>query len=169
MDNFLFGLLGKRKRRLHILSKWRIEATDVKDLIYKFIDCILYKPIEISMYPEYIRIFPMEGLQIYYTWLTSEELEFIKELYLNRREYFKKCEVFMHKAFRFTGCKGNLKIEHRRELARDFVNIIKTNYQCDLLYACQQLLLNPEADRFIKELHEAIQGKYEWKNLLCVY
>lgn len=168
MDNFLFQLLGKRKRRLHIIAKWQIEATDVKDLIYKFIDCILYKPIEIIMYPEYIRIFPIEGFEIYYNWMTSKELEFIKELYKNRREYFKTCNVFMNKAFRFSGCTGKLKIEHRRELARDFVNIVK-NYKYELLYACQQLLLNPNADRFINELHEAIQGKYEWKNLLCVY
>jgi hypothetical protein len=168
----LFRLLGKRKRRLHILSKWHstksIHGDTLKDVIINFIDCILYKPIEIVMYPEYLRIFPIDGLLIYYTWLTKDELEFIKEVYLNRKDYFKNCNVFMNKAFRFYGCTANFKIEHRRELVRDFVNIVQNN-EYDLLYACQQLLLNPKADRFVHELHNAIQGKYDIKNLLCIY
>ncbi len=168
MDNFLFKLLGKRERRIHILTKWRMKCETLSELIIKFVDCILYSPIDVTMYPEYMRIFPTEGLEIYYSWLTCDELENVKTFYLKRRDYFKHCNFFKDKAFRLWGCTANFKIENRRELVRDFVNIVKM-YEYELLYAVQQLLLNPKADRFVKELHEAIQGRYDIKNLLCIY
>lgn len=174
MDNFLFKLLGKRKRRIYILAKWHsskcIEGERLEDVMKNFMHCILYNPIEITLYPEYLRIFAIPGLHIYYSWLRSDELEFIKEIYLSRKDYFKNCNFFVDKAFRFSGCTATFSIQHRRELVRDFVNmyisIKKETFV--LLYVCQQMLLNPKVDRFIVDLHHALQGRFNIKEILCI-
>lgn len=174
MDKFLFNLLGKRKRRILILSRWHmsqcVAGNTFEEIMQNFMECVLYKPIEITMYPEYMRIFPIEGLKIYYNWLFPEELEFVKELYLKRSEYFKSCNFFINNAFRFSGATAKFSIQNRRELVRDFVHMyiaIKKEV-FTLLYVCQQMLLNRNVDRFIVDLHHALQGRFNIKNIMCI-
>jgi len=137
---------------------------------------MLYEPIRIHLFNDGIRIFDAAELFIYYSWMFSSELEVIKEFYLNRLDYFKTRNFYVNDTIHFYGMSGDIQlpIENRRELVRDYVglfcslnkDVYLVNYV--LLYTCQQMLLRKGgADVFIVNLHHALQGRIEMKNLLC--
>jgi hypothetical protein len=170
---FIFGLLGKRRRRAHILAHWHTGKciggeTDARRVVFLFTDWILNKPIHLSMYPDYFRIFPVGGLNIYYTWLLPHEREFLIELYNRRTEYFASTQHFASGGFQLLGCKNaEFSLENRKELVRDFFIMFRTVVKWSdyvLVHACQQLLIQSGGkDMFIRELHEGAQGRVDFK------
>ncbi len=178
----LFGLLGKRKRRILILTRWlsqsngSVVGNSIQETVSRFINLILYEPIRIHLLKDGFRIFDPPELVIYYNWLCSDELAIIKELYLNRLDHFKTRNFYVNDTFHFYGTSTELElpIENRRELVRDYIGLFYglqkdrdfVNYV--MLYVCQQLLLRKGGpDSFIVGLHHALQGRFELKNILC--
>ena len=182
INSFLFNLLGKRKRRILILTRWHAQSGDsiidesspnLQTLVKRFIELILYEPIRIHLFQDYMRLFDKSGLNIYYNWLFPVEIEFVKEMYMNRLDFFTNRNMYINGTIHFYGCSGQLSIENRRELVRDFVFLFYriqkdtdfVNYL--FLYVCQQLMTRKNCDVFIKDLHHALQGRFDLRNLLC--
>lgn len=183
LQNFLYSLLGKRKRRILILSRWHGSSVPIancnsfQEVLIAFFKCMLYEPLQISMYPDHLKLFQVQGLPIYYAWLLPHEKEFVKHLYLNRHDYFLIKQQFANGQFVFSKAtipQNYLPIQYRREVVRDFVwmfmarkDFADINHSV-LVYVAQQLLIERlECDRFIIELHAALQGKFELNNMLC--
>lgn len=181
LNFFLFNLLGKRKRRILILTRWlsqsngSVVGSSIQESFKRFIDLIIYEPIRIHLLNDGFRIFDASELTIRYNWLLSSEIDVINDLYMNRLDYFKTRNFYVNDTFHFYGTSPliQLPIENRRELVRDFVGLFFSlqkdvdfaNYV--LLYVCQQLLLRKNCDMFIVNLHHALQGRCELKNVLC--
>ncbi len=151
------------------------DGDSIQDIFQKFIEVILYAPIDIQIYPDYIRVFRYPGMNIYNNWLLPEERAFVAELFVNRLEYFKIKNFYANGTFHLAGeCTGDFPIERRRELIRDFVGVVGVVYkdklfvQYVMLYVVQQLLLRKDHDVFIDDMHDALQGKFDLKNILCV-
>ena len=174
-ENFLFGLLGKRKRRILILARWHIPGESIQEIVQTFFQTLLYEPIQISLFPDYFRVFPVNGLNIYYNWLTSQERAFIAKLYVERNEFFTDKNFYVNGNFCLRGPKLDFPLVYRRELVRDFVNLLILKYSKEapmlpryvLVYVCQQMMLKKTVDRFILELHSALQGMFNLDLVHC--
>lgn len=187
LQNFLYSLLGKRKRRILILSRWHSSTEppisgceNIQDAFVAFIKCLLYEPLSISMYPDHFKLFQVTGLKIYYAWLLPIEKQYIKHLYMNRFDYFHCKQQFANGQFAFSKSsipQNFLPLQYRRELVRDFVWMFMARKDFSqintwvIMYVLQQLMIDQRntCDRLIVELHAAIQGKAELKNILCIY
>jgi hypothetical protein len=186
LNSFLYGLLAKRKRRILVLMRWHSNAQYVKgdtvyDVVRAFIDIMLHSPVRFSMHTDHFRIFEMPDLQISYEWLTLPEQEFVKKLFMARKQIFKQCifKAGESGVFNLRDCRlpHTLPIVHRRELVRDFCflltkipKLMEENYIIFILTkAVQSLLLREKPDQFVRELHCVLQGRNKLDNLLCVY
>lgn len=175
-------MLAKRKRRILILARWHtqqcVPGTKINEIVQNFFEILLTQPIQISLYPEYFRIFPVNGLNIYYSWLFPSERAFIASLFKRRDEAFAERNFYMNNSFVLRGGvlpKDTFPIEHRRELLRDFVNMFLLKFSKEtlskyaLVYVCQQMMLKTDVDRFVVELHSALQGRFDLNNLHCLF
>ena len=180
LQNFLYSLLGKRKRRLLILTRWHttkcVDGKDTQEVLFNFLQIILYQPLEISLHKEYVKLFAIHGLHIPYDWLLPSERKFIMHAFYNRLELFKHREFYLNGNFTLKTLRGELPIEYRRELVRDLVWFslsMKGKQQIGavlFLRIFQKLLIErPEPDRFVREMHEALQGRCKIREVLCVF
>lgn len=182
LNQFIYNLLGKRKRRILILTRWlsqsngSVSGSSIQETMIRFINLILYAPIRIHLLKDGFRIFDENDLLVYYNWLYACELEAIKDFYLNRLDYFRVRNFYVNDTFHLYGTSPevDLPLENRRELVRDYIGLFYSlNKDVDfvnyvLLYVCQQLLLRKGgADSFLVGLHHALQGRFDLKNLLC--
>jgi len=177
LEIFLYSLLGKRKRRILILTRWHttkcIEGDSVQNVIYAFFNCLLYEPLALSLHNDYLKLFNVRGLHIPYEWLLRNELEYIKKLFVNRVEYFTSKEFYVNGTFTLKTLRGTLPIQYRRELVRDFIWMVMAQKDGigDVIFlrVLQKMLLRDRPDRFVVEMHEALQGRVNVKDVLCVY
>ncbi len=151
-----------------------VDGDSIQGIFQKFIEVILYAPIDVQLYPDYLRVFKFPGMNIYYNWLLPEERAFVAEMFVNRLDYFKVKNFFANGTFYLAGeCFGDFPIERRRELIRDFVLIVytvnkdKSFADYVILFVTQQLLLRKDHDKFVDDLHEAMQGKFDVRNIMC--
>ena len=117
LTQFLFELLGKRKRRIHLVARWHSTGGGGKDYLYEFVDHLLHRQINFSMHNDYFCIFDDQSFPINYTWLTPREREFVAAAYEQRDEIFKIIRISPSGTFFFGQCRitGVLEIERRRE------------------------------------------------------
>ena len=181
MDVFFYNLLCKRKQRIFLLIYWHsykcVHGNDTKSIIHNFFKIILYEPLSISFTPNCINLFNRkdQNLQINYSWLWNNKShkEFVTNVYNNKHKHFKKIETNL-----LTDCIIPFKwrIEHRRELFKDFVLLTITHKEFGpmfenyiFVHVCQQLMLQNNVDRFVLELHDALQGRNKIETILCWY
>lgn len=167
LSYFIFILLCKRERRKQILYQWHIKkpfnSQNLIEIWTNFIDIILHDKIQILMTETSISFWNGK-LEIPYIWLTHEEKQYIINMYISKVKIFKMREKYEANKFKYTQCTltGTLysiyKLQHRRELIRDFAIICK-NYRWQLIKCCQCIIIKKEkkADRFIYELHNQLQ------------
>lgn len=177
LENFLYSLLGKRKRRILILTRWHttkcIFGDTFEEVTFNFFRCILYEPLAISLHKTHLKLFNVNGLNIPYEWLLPHERQYVLHLFVNRFEYFKQKEFYLNGGFTLKFLRGTLSKQYRREILRDFVWMCQTKDSIGsviFLRVCQRLLAKPKVcDRFIHELHEALQGRAKMSEILCIY
>ena len=182
ISSFLFGLLGKRQRRICILTRWLsgsepcVGGENVQSVFKNLFDCLLYAPIHFALFKDHCRVFNVVGMRIYYSWLTKDELAFIGQCFLNRWELFPKRQFSATSDdFFLMGMQSVIfPMEQRRELVRDVVLLTLTKkdmwYAREmLLYVVQQMLLHQWSDRFVYELHNALQGRFPMEQIMCYY
>jgi hypothetical protein len=182
MDILLYQVLCKKSRRKMILCHWHsadtqpMEGESFDKVVANFFDAILYLPLKVSLHHDHINLFEKPILPIQYAWLEDHEKTTIKEMVSKRREYFESCELYTSGSFSLRRYKKNVewRIEHRRELLRDFIMICLTKkdfgrYKTDqlMLRVSERLLAKPYHDRFIDEVYACVQGKAEYQNMLC--
>lgn len=174
MDTLIHNLLCKRKRRLELILYWHSDSipfeaeTNLLNIIYRFINIILYDPVQVSMHADYFYV--LRELKIPYALLTAEEREIVKNLFSNRCEYFGSCEFYVtnYKLTRYRQ-RLELSMQHRREIVRDFIGLLfKKHYQCAVLHVIQRLLIEKSNDLFLIAVHEVLQGRTKLSELLCV-
>lgn len=181
LQTFLYSLLGKRRPRMMLLIRWHarsasIEGRNVEEVAWNFIHTILYEPLAFSLHSEHIKLFNIPGLYIPYAWLNPGQLHFIKQVYL-RRDLGGGGRLERYAAGGFS-LKNlfpgeDIKLAWRRELVRDFVWLFLSRKDLpghDLfLYIFQRMLLEENVDRFVVEMHEALQGRANPREVLCIY
>lgn len=127
-------LLTRRKRRTVILYRWHSNATPpcpgntLTDILQEFFRTILYLPISLSMTRDALYPFGLnrEGLQIPYRWLLPHERKLACQIYQQKNQLFRKHRTFQqHNGFSLSECIYPIewKLQHRRELLRDFITI----------------------------------------------
>lgn len=174
-------MLCKKKRRLHILLRWHCskctEGDDFETVVANFFKIILYTPLKIALFTTHIQLFQISTqLIIPYSWLNPHEKSLLQEVMINRKEYFGNIQNFVNDGFLMKDYKKPIdwSIQHRREILRDFVLFCYSKKDIHSTYlflsVCQKLMLNAKnVDRFVLELHNAIQTGYPISNILCVY
>ena len=162
MDLFIYNLLCKRGRRRRILLNWHsskcMDGNDVTTVFYNFSCTILYDPLRVSFHREYLRLFETTTLlKVPYSWLQE----------LDEREFLKQASGRYQPEW---------KIEHRRELLRDFMLMTMTHKEwgdyCRTyvwVAVCQRMMGEKRVDRFVKEMHNALQGDNDVDKVLCWY
>lgn len=179
MDRFIFGLLGKRKRRKNILCHWHSGAQkDAYAYVYEFVDTILHKPIDFVIKTEYIYFFGDTLLPIHLSWLTENERDMLASAYACKKALFGLISVH-NQGCLLAACKlkGTFSIENRRELVRDFCWMGLSNkevslvFESVLLHVLQKLKVTRRFtyDPFVHQLHFALQGRKSRSDLICVY
>lgn len=172
MQRLVHALLCKRQRRIQVIALWHSKAipfdgeTNLFKIVYKFINVILYAPLQISMHADYFYVF--RELRIPYSFLTTFEREIAKDLYLNRSEHFQSCEFYVNN-YKLDRCRENvvLPVLNRREIVRDFVGLLQSRrYRYVVLYVVQWILVERK-DPFVLDLHEVAQGRLPIANLVC--
>lgn len=180
LELLLYSLLCKRKRRQFILLKWHtfrpVKATSIYKVFKDFITILLYAPIRISFSKDNFSVFLNQALPIHYSWLTADELELVKYIFIHRNQIFLKCD---DKNLTLKNCKHTLTLDvnYRRELIRDFAHFL-TNlnsklskgycYRELLTVVLQQIIVDKhfETDRFIFELHHTLQNNGSVKDIV---
>lgn len=176
MQELIRSLLCKRRRRIELLMYWHANSVpyeaemDFHNIIYRFINSILYEPLQVSMHGDYLII--IKDLKIPYAFLNEKERKIVKDLFINRAEHFGVCEFFVTN-YRLTRYRSRLEFStlHRRELVRDFVvMLLKRQYRYALLHVIQTRFLAPESkrDAFIVAVHEVLQGRTKLNELVCI-
>ena len=173
VESLIFDVIGKRNRRLLILTRWLKKKVDIQ----QFFEIILYKPVQLELIHDRFQLVDCSFFDIEYSWLTKQEREMVIKLFINRYNYFGDVQFYKTEGtFRLRQCKLVCKwpIEQRRELVRDFIWLLtskkENNPEILLLRVCQQLMTQEEkCDRFVKEVHNALQGRGSLKDLICYY
>jgi hypothetical protein len=180
LQNFLYSLLGKRKRRLLILTRWHstkcVAGDTTEQVMLNFCKCILYEPLELSLHTDHLKLFATtQGLRILYDWLLPNERKYVLHVFVNRYDYFKQEKHFyLNGNFTLKAIRGELPEHYRREIIRDFVWMCMSSKHQPVgailfVRICQKLLLERPTDRFVREMHEALQGRCKLKDVLCVW
>ena len=178
LQNFLYSLLGKRKRRLLLLTRWHttkcVQGDSTEEVMLNFCKCMLYEPLELSLYKDYLKLFAIPGLSIPYDWLLPNERQFVLHVFINRYDYFKQEKHFyLNGNFTLKAIRGELPVQYRREVVRDFVWMCMSSKHQPVgailfLRICQKLMLEHADDCFLLQLHEALQGRCKLKDVLCI-
>lgn len=184
LDILIYQLLCKKSRRKMILCHWHsgdnppVEGNSFDKVVANFFDAILYLPLKVSLHNDHLNLFEKPLLPIPYAWLESHERQTVTELVTRRKEYFESCELYTSGAFSLRRYKKHVewRIEHRRELLRDFIMICLTKkdfgvYPTNqlMLRVSERLLSKPYHDRFIDEVYACVQGKAEYQTILCFF
>jgi len=178
LSYLIFILLCKRNRRQQIIFKWNasqpVKGDTPVEILTLFINTILHESIKVVMTHNAISFWDGK-LQIPYAWLTAEESNQVKQLYIKHKSIFKHREKYEANCFKFSQCilKGDIyPLKHRRELVRDFAtictHILKKNNQGRwlLIQCCQQMMVSrKKTDRFIYELHNQLQLNGNVRNI----
>lgn len=177
LESFIFDILGKRNRRLLILTRWLTKEINLQ----KLFECILYQPVKLQITNDRVRILDCDFLDIEHGWLTQEERKMLETLFVHRYTLFGDVQFFKTEGtFMLRQCKINTNklwpIEQRREILRDFVWLLISKKDIQiypeslLLGICQKLIATrKKPDRFIEEMHNALQGRGNINEVLCVY
>jgi hypothetical protein len=167
-----------------ILCHWHssasppVEGDSFDKVVANFFDAILYLPLKVSIHNDHLNLFEKPILPIPYAWLEPHERQTITELVTKRREYFESCELYTSGAFSLRKYKKTVewRIEHRRELLRDFIMICLTKKDFGLyptnqlmLRVSERLLSKTHHDRFIDEVYACVQNKAEYHTILCFF
>ena len=185
MEQFVYNLLCKRKRRILILTRWHtsksIDGDDAHTVITNFFKLLLYEPINIHLNHDHIKTFAGSSLKIPFVWMNDWERGFIKKLYIDRNNVFENVQTFNNNnTFVCNKCKFNnasiWPIENRREMLRDFVWMTIQNKKFQIsgpfLFksVCERLKLDKKnLDQFINELYNALQGREKLEHIQCYY
>ena len=179
-DQFLFALLGKRKRRKGILLRWHAQKTEnVQDYMYQFIDNMLHTKLSISVFQDHFCIFPDLNFAIPYTWLTEPERNMVLTWFERREELFDSISFSSSGTFMLSNCRVtcNLNLHNRRELVRDFVWMGTASVQYGHVFSIivsrvlQDMMIRKRGnqDSFVKQMEYALQGHKSVQHLICVY
>lgn len=172
VQNFIFGLLGKRNRRLYILRHLKSTNSGHKrspqERIQTFVQKILYEPVYLQITNTCLSVWRNE-FSIPFTWMTEEERMFVVKMHACRKHLFKsiaenessvylKDFVYNHQLWA---------IEWRREFLRDYIFDVlsstkeKLAIQTLFIQITQQLILNPsneeKIDPFLMDVHHVLQ------------
>jgi hypothetical protein len=172
MNSFIFDVLGKRNRRLLILTRWFTRKIDIQH----FVEMVMFAPLKIEMTQDKIRLLDCDFLDIEYGWLMKHEKEYIQTMFIQRYTLFEDVQFFktdgtflLRKTRKTYQC---WQLEQRRELVRDLFMLIMSKKDLDvvpesvILGICQ---LMKRRDRFLSEVHDALQGRGNIAEVLCVY
>lgn len=186
LQQFLFNLLCKRKRRRNLMLRFHtrmpFKGATLDQVFQKFIQCILHHPIRLQIGNSYLSCFGGE-LRIHFTWLTLEERNTVHMIVSNKEKLFRKItvlesnEVIMSQCIFDKQLTSSYAIENRRELVRDFVyyllhvqkDVSKEIYKYYLKKTCLKIItVSREVDRFVFELHNGL-ARNSVQNLLTYY
>lgn len=171
MNSFIFDVLGKRNRRLLILTRWFQKKIDIT----QFFEMVLFSPLHIEMTQDKIRILNCDFLDIEYGWLMKHEKETIHSIFVQRFSVFQDVQFFKTEGtFLLRKTKENYEwpMEQRRELVRDLIMLVmskkdsKVVPESVILQVCQTM---KRRDRFLSEVHDALQGRGNVNEVLCYY
>lgn len=162
------------------MTRWHttkcVEGKDTEEVLLNFAKIILYQPLEISLHKDYFKLFAIKGLHIPYDWLLPNERKFIWHVFYNRIEVFKQREFYLNGNFTLKTLRGELPMQYRREILRDLAwfclsTVGKTQIGSVLfLRVFQKLMIERSApDRFVMEMHEALQGRCKVNEVLCIF
>jgi hypothetical protein len=176
VESFIFDIVGKRNRRLLILTRWLKKQIDIQ----KLFEIILYGPVKLEITHDRCQLLDCTFLDIEYSWLTKQERDMVIHFFVNRYTFFSDVQFYKTEGtFRLRHCKYDCTkvwpIEQRRELLRDFIWLLMSKKELtiepeSLLVAVgQKMMTEKRCDRFIKEMHNALQGRANVKEILCYY
>jgi hypothetical protein len=171
VESLVFDTLGKRNRRLLILTRWLTKKVDIQHMF----ETILYSSVKLELTHDRLQV--VETLDIEYSWLVKSERDMVIKLFVNRLSYFSDVQFYKTEGtFRLRNCKVECKwpIEQRRELLRDFVWLFMSkkgviNPEFVLVALCQKMMTEKRCDRFIREVHNALQGRGNLSEILCYF
>ena len=151
-----------------------VPGDTAEQVIQTFLSYILYEPLQLSLYSSHIKLFNVPGLKIPYEWLLPNERVYVNHLFENRFEHFKHKEFYTNGTFSLKYVNGTLPIQYRREMVRDFVWMALSAQKNGLsrgilVRVTQKMLLCDKCDRIVLEIHEALQGRFDVKQILCIY
>jgi hypothetical protein len=180
LQNFLYSLLGKRKRRLLILTRWHttqcVPGETTEEVMCNFCKYLLYEPLELCLYKDHFKLFAIQGLKIPYDWLLPNERKYILHVFVNRYDYFTEQKHFyLNGNFTLKAIRGELPLQYRREIVRDFMWMCMSSKHYPIgrilfLRICQRLLReHSPPDRFLLQMHEALQGRCKLQDVMCIY
>lgn len=169
IDILLYSLFCKRSRRQCLILKWHtmrpVKGNTVKEVFKQFVLILLHNSIQIYMYKDAICFFKNEELRIPYSWLTVDELEIVKYMFVHRKDIFIHVDD-VNCVLKYTKCGLSLDMDYRREMVRDFAQFVTTlkkdkaiYLKSVLLQSLQQIIAEEpfKTDRFLFELHFNLQ------------
>lgn len=148
-------------------------GTTAEQVLLNFFNCLLYEPLRISLYPNHFKLFNVVGLDIPYDWLLPNERKYIAHVFLHRFEFFKTNQFYPNGSFVLKFMTGTLPLRYRRELARDFLWMAMAQKENGLgsgifLRVIQKMCLRDKPDPLVLQMHEALQGRFDVRDILCL-
>ena len=181
MEALFYKLFCKRKRRIQVMLLWHsrqpVSGKTAKDVLQTFFKLILDAEICVTITPNRIFFFHNEpGLSLTYDQLAEAELSDLYTVYERRHCLFDSVARYQDGSWKLSEmCKEPVLSDVcRKELLRDFVHYAlgkKPEMRIDFIYVTQLLIEynDKRGDRFVRNLHDKLQGKGNINNLLVIY